>query len=210
MPSARSFSWSSAATVVRVVRRDQGDVGGVGAQEHRFGDAVPRRCRSRRPSGRSPHSRRRSGNSGSGRGPAPRRAAPRPSAAGGWSTPVASRTVRARHRARAPFGAEAALDPVEPGHPPAPRSPRHICCACSFIRAISSAPEIPSGKPAWLRVQGISEARLLPASTTLQLQVEARQIDGRGQPGRAAADDQAIEFGLAHRLLPLSRPLDSV
>ena len=41
--------------------------------------------------------------------------------------------------------------------------------ACSRIRSISSWPEIPSGKPAWLRVQGMSDARLFPASTTRSL-----------------------------------------
>ena len=32
----------------------------------------------------------------------------------------------------------------------------------------------------------------------LQRQMEAGEIDRRGQPGRAAADDQAIERGVVH------------
>src|SRR5689334_9231344 len=31
-----------------------------------------------------------------------------------------------------------------------------------------------------------------------QLQMEAREIDGRGEPGRAAADHQAIQISLGH------------
>ena len=59
---------------------------------------------------------------------------------------------------------------------------------------------MPSGKPAGCGCRGSSAARLLPASTTRTLEVEAGEIDGGGQPGRAAADDQAIEWVIVHRL----------
>ena len=151
--------------IMRGVRRDQGDVGGVAAQEHRLGDAVPAAADHAHLACRSPHSRRRSGNSGSARAPALRRAAPRPSAAAGWS-----RRWRAA-RSRAVTGP----DPHSAPKPPSARSSRvtrPVSIEAPYLRpAPSSAraarcPKCPSGKPAWLRVQGIRLARLLPASTT--------------------------------------------
>ncbi len=197
MPSAASRSRSRRRELVRAVRRDQGDVGGISraGRPPRRRRAV--RCRSRRPSGRSPHSRRRSGNSGSGRAPAPRRAGSRPSAGGGWDA------GGEQHGARA----SPARRPIPRAKPPSTRSSRvtrpvsiaaPYFCACAVIRASSSAPEIPSGKAGMIVGAGDQRGAARRPRRPPQRQVEAGEIDGRGQPGRAAADDQAIEIGFVH------------
>ena len=55
-------------------------------------------------------------------------------------------------------------------------------------------PLIPSGKPAWLRVQGISARTALAAIDDENVEVEAREVDRGGQTGGSSADDQAIEW----------------
>ena len=59
-------------------------------------------------------------------------------------------------------------------------------------------PLIPSGKPAWLRVHGIQRRTALAAVDDEDVEVKAREIDRRGQPGGPAADDQAVEDRVVH------------
>ena len=70
--------------------------------------------------------------------------------------------------------------------------------ACARIRPSSSSPDIRPGSPARCASRGSSLPGCGPRRRRAA-RVEARQIDGRGQPGRAGADDQAIEYFVSHR-----------
>ena len=59
-------------------------------------------------------------------------------------------------------------------------------------------PSIPSGKPEMVARARNPRGAALAAVDDEDVEVEAGEIDRRGQPGGAAADDQAVENWLVH------------
>ena len=101
------------------------------------------------------------------------------------------------HRAFAPFGLEALLDDVEPGDPAGDdrgavflRLLLHPLDQLLAGNAVGIAGMVVgAGDPARPALAGVDQ---------LGGEVEAGEVDGGGQPGGAAADDQAVEGGFGH------------
>ena len=192
IPAALSCSWSSGFRLQRLVGRDQGDVGGEAAQEHRLGDAVAvaadhadllvgdliavadraiadQPARQRLVVQLLVHRRAAVGDAG-GEQHGARLAEPEPQVA---QKPLVVRSSRVTNSCS--IGAPYLLRLL--AHPPDQFLARD-----------------PVGKAGMVARARDPRGAALAAIDHQDVEMEAREIDRGGQPGGAAADDQAVEM----------------